>query len=126
MKALLLALLLLFAAPLAAEPTLPPAALADTPLPDAAQEAKAQALMHELRAIGANYARSERPRGLHGRERLRRVTAAYETLRHGGVLPSSWEVITTMAWSPGPGAARREGGFDIAAFPADRIPRRRR
>ncbi len=85
-----------------------------------------RALMHELRAIGANDARRERPRGLHGRERLRRVTAAYETLRHDGVLPSSWEVITTMAWSPGPGAARREGGFDIAAFPADRIPRRRR
>ena len=51
MRALFLALLLLFAAPLAAEPTLPPAALADTPLPDAAQEAKAQALMHELRCL---------------------------------------------------------------------------
>jgi cytochrome c-type biogenesis protein CcmH len=51
MRALLLALLLLFAAPLAADPTLPPAALADTPLPDAAQEAKAQALMHELRCL---------------------------------------------------------------------------
>jgi cytochrome c-type biogenesis protein CcmH len=51
MRALLLALLLLFAAPLAADPTLPPAALADTPLPDAAQEARAQALMHELRCL---------------------------------------------------------------------------
>jgi cytochrome c-type biogenesis protein CcmH len=51
MRALLLALLLLFAAPLAAEPTLPPAALANTPLPDAAQEAKALALMHELRCL---------------------------------------------------------------------------
>jgi cytochrome c-type biogenesis protein CcmH len=51
MRALFLALLLLFAAPLGAEPTLPPAALADTPLPDAVQEAKAQALMHELRCL---------------------------------------------------------------------------
>ncbi|TFU01122.1 cytochrome c-type biogenesis protein CcmH [Polymorphobacter arshaanensis] len=51
MRALFLALLLLFAAPLAADPTMPPAALADTPLPDAAQEAKAQALMHELRCL---------------------------------------------------------------------------
>ncbi len=51
MRALWLALLLLFAAPLAADPTLPPAALANTPVPDAAQEAKAQALMHELRCL---------------------------------------------------------------------------
>jgi cytochrome c-type biogenesis protein CcmH len=51
MRALLFALLLLFAAPLAADPTLPPAALANTPLADPAQEAKAQALMHELRCL---------------------------------------------------------------------------
>jgi cytochrome c-type biogenesis protein CcmH len=51
MRALLLALLMLVAAPLAAEPTLPPAALANTPLADAAQEAEAVALMHELRCL---------------------------------------------------------------------------
>ncbi|MGL4542214.1 MAG: cytochrome c-type biogenesis protein [Polymorphobacter sp.] len=38
-------------APVAAEPSLPPAALANTPLPDPAQEAKAVALMHELRCL---------------------------------------------------------------------------
>lgn len=85
-----------------------------------------RALMRELRAIGANDARTERARGLHGKERLRRVTSAYETLRRDGVLPSSWEVVTAMAWSPGAGAPRRENGFDIARFPADRIPRRQR
>jgi cytochrome c-type biogenesis protein CcmH len=51
MRVLLLALLMLVAAPVAAEPTLPPAALANTPLADAAQEAKAVALMHELRCL---------------------------------------------------------------------------
>jgi len=51
LPALLLALLLAFAAPLAADPSLPPVALANTPLPDPAQEAAAQALMHELRCL---------------------------------------------------------------------------
>ncbi|GAB2500098.1 malonyl-ACP O-methyltransferase BioC [Arenimonas alkanexedens] len=83
-------------------------------------------LMQELRAIGAGDARRDRRRGLGGRERLQRVTAAYEPLRRDGVLPSTWEVITAQAWSPAPGAPRRDGGADLASFPADRIPVRRR
>ena len=83
-------------------------------------------LMHELRAIGAGDARRDRRRGLGGRQRLQRVTAAYEVNRREGVLPSSWEVITAQAWGPAPGAPRREGGADLASFPADHIPRRRR
>lgn len=83
-------------------------------------------LMHELRAIGAGDARHDRPRGLGGRDRLRRVTANYESLRRDGVLPSTWEVITAQAWGPAPGAPRRDGGADLASFPADRIPTRRR
>lgn len=83
-------------------------------------------LMRELKAIGAADARRERPRGLAGRERLHRATDAYETLRRDGVLPSTWEVITAQAWGPAPGAPRRDGGADLASFPADRIPVRRR
>jgi len=83
-------------------------------------------LMHELRAIGAGDARSARRRGLGGRARLQRVTAAYEPLRRDGVLPSTWEVITAQAWGPAPGAPRRDGDGDLASFPADRIPTRRR
>lgn len=85
-----------------------------------------RALMRELRAIGAGNARHDRPRGLGGRRRLQQVTAAYEAQRHDGVLPSSWEVITAQAWGPAPGAPRRLAGGDLASFPADRIPRRRR
>ena len=85
-----------------------------------------RALMRELRAIGAGDARHDRPRGLGGRRRLQQVTAAYEGLRREGVLPSTWEVITAQAWGPAPGAPRREAGGDLASFPADRIPRRRR
>jgi malonyl-CoA O-methyltransferase len=83
-------------------------------------------LLRELRAIGAGDARVQRPRGLGGKSRQARMIAAYETFREQGVLPSTWEVITAMAWAPGPGAPRREGDADVASFPADRIPRRRR
>src|SRR3546814_20583401 len=45
------ALALLVAAPAIADTPLPPAAMADTQLPDPRQEAKAQALMDELRCV---------------------------------------------------------------------------
>lgn len=85
-----------------------------------------RSLMRELRAIGASDARHDRARGLGGRRRLQQVTAAYENQRRGEVLPSTWEVITAQAWGPAPGAPRRSGGADLASFPADRIPLRRR
>jgi malonyl-CoA O-methyltransferase len=83
-------------------------------------------LLRELRAIGAGDARLQRPRGLGGKSRQSRMIAAYEPLRRDGLLPSSWEVISAMAWSPLPGTPRRDGSHDIASFPADRIPRRPR
>ena len=83
-------------------------------------------LMRELRAIGATHAGSDRRRTLTGRGRMQRVFAAYETLRADGVLPSTWEVVYAHAWGPQPGAPLRQGGADVASFPADRIPIRRR
>jgi malonyl-CoA O-methyltransferase len=83
-------------------------------------------LMKELKAIGATDARPQRPRGLSGKNRLKDMTAAYEKLRYNNVLPSTWEVVTVMAWGPEPGVSRREQGADIASFPADKIPRRPR
>ena len=88
--------------------------------------ADTNALMRELKAIGATDARADRPRGLSGRSRHRAVAAAYEPLRRDGVLPSTWEVVTAMAWAPPPGAARREGGADIATFPVDKLTIRKR
>jgi len=84
------------------------------------------ALMRDLKAIGATDARRGRPRGLAGPGRHRAVAAAYEPLRHEGRLPSTWEVVTAMAWAPPPGAARREAGTDIATFPASGLRIRRR
>jgi malonyl-CoA O-methyltransferase len=83
-------------------------------------------LLGELRAIGAGDARTTRPRGLAGKGRRQRMLAAYEAQRRDGLLPSTWEVITAMAWAPAAGAPRREGEAEIARFPGDRIPLRRR
>jgi malonyl-CoA O-methyltransferase len=88
--------------------------------------AEPMTLLRELRAIGAGDARIHRSRGLGGKQRQQRMLAAYETLRTNGNLPSTWEVITAMAWAPAPGAPRQEDGAAIATFPADRIPRRSR
>jgi malonyl-CoA O-methyltransferase len=86
------------------------------------------ALMRELRAIGATNALRSRRSTLTGKSRFARAADAYEVERHGddGLLPASWEIITAMAWAPEAGAPIREAGAEIAQFPADRIPIRRR
>lgn len=85
-----------------------------------------RALLLELRAIGATDAQPQRPRGLGGKARHAGMVRAYEGQRRDGVLPSTWEVITAMAWAPQAGVPRREQGADVASFPADRIPLRKR
>jgi malonyl-CoA O-methyltransferase len=62
-------------------------------------------LMRELKAIGAHNVTSGRARGLTGRQRLAAMTKAYETLRQGGKLPATYEVIHAICW----GAERRTG-----------------
>lgn len=85
------------------------------------------ALMRELRALGATNALAARRHTLTGRARFAAAERAYEALRGGdGMLPATWETITAMAWAPRPGAPIREGGIDVARFPADAIPVRRR
>ena len=86
------------------------------------------ALMRELRAIGATNALRSRRSTLTGKSRFARAADAYEVERRSddGLLPASWEIITAMAWAPDAGAPIREAGAEIAQFPADRIPIRRR
>ena len=85
------------------------------------------ALMRELRAIGATNALAARRHTLTGRARFAAAEGAYEPLRRGdGKLPATWETITAMAWAPEPGAPIREGGVEVARFPANAIPVRRR
>ncbi|WP_024891976.1 malonyl-ACP O-methyltransferase BioC [Luteimonas huabeiensis] len=86
------------------------------------------ALMRALRAMGATNALAERRRSLTGRGRFARAARAYDALRPapGAPLPVTWEVLTALAWAPEHGAPIREGGAEVARFPAHGIPVRRR
>jgi len=56
------------------------------------------ALMRDLKTIGAHNVTAGRPRGLTGRERLRRMAAAYERERRDGRIPATYEVVHGAAW----------------------------
>lgn len=62
--------------------------------PDAMQ------LMRELKIIGAHNAAMHRKQGLTGKGELKKMLAAYETLRRDGMLPASYEVVYGHAWGP--------------------------
>jgi len=62
----------------------------------------ARAVMRDLKAIGAHNVTHERPRGLTGRAWLAAVYQAYETFRHEGKLPATFEVVYGHAWKPQP------------------------
>jgi malonyl-CoA O-methyltransferase len=51
------------------------------------------ALMRDLKAVGAHNITAGRPRGLMGRQRLAALVAAYEQFRQNGRLPATYEVI---------------------------------
>lgn len=58
------------------------------------------ALMHDLKVLGAGNATTGRPRGLTGRARLAAMRAAYEEFRVDGRLPATYEVVYGHAWAP--------------------------
>ena len=60
------------------------------------------ALLSELKAIGATNRTRGRPRGLTGRARFARVTAALEKLRDNGRIPATFEVVYGHAWKGEP------------------------
>lgn len=62
--------------------------------------ADVRALMHDLKSIGAHNVTAGRDRGLGGRERVRKLTAAYEHFRRDGRLPATYEVVYGTAWTP--------------------------
>jgi malonyl-CoA O-methyltransferase len=61
--------------------------------------ADVNALMSELRTIGARHAAADRRRSLTGPRRLRAMAAAYEKLRAAPGLPASWEIICGAAFA---------------------------
>jgi malonyl-CoA O-methyltransferase len=60
--------------------------------------ADGEAMMRDLRAIGATNATAGRPRGLTGRGRWRRTQEALEAMRRDGRIPATFEVIYGHAW----------------------------
>jgi malonyl-CoA O-methyltransferase len=78
------------------------------------------ALMRDLKAIGAQNASGARSRTFTGRGRIAAMTEAYGAFRSAGVLPATYEAVFGQAW----GAlerGRRDGEF---AFPVSNIGRR--
>ena len=67
-------------------------------------------LMRDLKDIGAHNVSAGRRHGITGRQRLARVSAAYEQWRSDGVLPASYEVIYGHAWAPAGGKTVSRGG----------------
>lgn len=82
-------------------------------------------LASDLRATGSINANAGRPRGLTGRQALGRVNAAYDSLRSGGRLPATCEVVFGHAWCPS--GARRSPGVPVeVTVPVGAIGRRPR
>jgi len=64
------------------------------------QFANLPAVLAELRGAGASNATVARPKGLTGKNKFSALSAAYETYRHAGRLPATFEVIFAQAWTP--------------------------
>lgn len=73
-------------------------------------------LMKDLKVLGAHNVTSGRPRGLTGKQRMQRMTQAYEAYRNAGVLPATYEVVYAHAWLPEP----RQLAIPVAALHAGR------
>lgn len=72
------------------------------------------ALMRELKALGATNATRGRARGLTGRERFARVSAALEALSVDGRVPATFEVVYGHAWKVEP--TRTADGLPVVKF----------
>jgi len=59
-------------------------------------------VMRDLKAIGAHNSTAGRRRGLSGKITWQTALDRYETLRDGGKLPATFEVIYGHAWKPEP------------------------
>ena len=82
------------------------------------------AVMRDLRGIGAVNALEGRRRGLSTRRAFDAMAGAYERFRDGGRLPATYEIVYAHAWCPEPGS-RPQDGSTVATFPFRDLTRRR-
>ena len=68
-------------------------------------------IMQELKRVGAQNVNTSRQKTLTGKDKLERMTAAYEKFRRNGMLPVTYEVVYGLAWKPVTGTARQAGGI---------------
>lgn len=59
-------------------------------------------VLRDLKAIGAHNVTAGRQQGLTGKGIWQQVMAQYETFRHAGKLPATFEVVYGHAWKPEP------------------------
>ena len=87
-----------------------------------------QALMNELRMVGARDDGADRRRSLTGRARMQSMVKHYESMRTGSGIPVSWEIIygAGFAGSKRPDAADSGGGGGEFAVPLGSIRSRSR
>ncbi|SDK82173.1 malonyl-CoA O-methyltransferase [Methylophilus rhizosphaerae] len=58
-----------------------------------------ESVMRDLKAIGAHNATVGRAKGLSGKGFLQQLRQGYETFRHDGKLPATYEVVFVHAWT---------------------------
>lgn len=73
-------------------------------------------LLRELKDIGAHNVLPGRERGLMGKSRWARLTAAYEPFRKAGRLPATYEVVYGHAWKPASSSAKTGDGSQVIHF----------
>ena len=71
----------------------------------------------DLRALAANNASTDRPRGLLGWGTHDRMTRTYETHRRGGRLPATIELVFAHAWRAPEAPAGSSGPVEVPFSP---------
>ncbi len=86
------------------------------------------ALLADLRGLGANNARNDRHRGLTGKHAWQRMRAFHRQHAQAadGQCPSTVEVIYAHALAPAIGQPRRSGSGEVATIPVSAIRRRQK
>lgn len=81
-------------------------------------------LMRDLKTLGAHNLTGGRSRTLTGKEKLRAMSEAYESYRHNGLLPATYEVVYGHAWAPEEKESLQNGADGVFHFPVDQLRRR--
>jgi malonyl-CoA O-methyltransferase len=87
--------------------------------------AEVERVAADLRATGAHNASSERSKGLTSPRKFAAMRREYESFRHEGRLPATYEVVFAHAWVP-QAPARRGGQADDATVSLEEIKRQLR